>query len=57
MFNDNKNDYHQQKEHKKLHIRLLKTVFLFFKQLRFRVIFVLYVKIEPKLHNKNWVLA
>ena len=29
MFNDNKNDYHHQKEHKKLHIRLLETVFFY----------------------------
>ena len=47
---DNKNDWHNQKEHGKLHIRLL-TVF--YPSNRFRVIFVLYVKIGPKSRNKT----
>ena len=37
MFNDNKNDLHHQKEHKKLHMRLLNSFFIF------QIVFELYV--------------
>ena len=36
---------------------LLKEVPKFYSSNSFRVIFVLYVKVGPKLHNENWVLA
>ena len=59
MFNDNKNDWHHQKKHKKLHVRFLNSFFYFsnpastqFLLCNFGSIFTYKTKITRKLFEE-----